>query len=141
VVVSACFSGGFIPPLRDPGTLVITAARHDRRSFGCSDENDFTYFGRAFFKDALPASHSFQEAFEKAERLIRQRELALLETRGEVSEEEFSLPQIAAPAAIRRQVARWWATLTAATPASSRHRPSATEVQREASAKPSFSMR
>ncbi len=137
VVVSACFSGGFIPPLQDPGTLVITAARNDRRSFGCADENDFTYFGRAFFKDALPASHSFREAFEKAERLVRERELALLGARGEVSETEFSLPQIAAPAAIRRQLERWWATLPA--PDAARRR--APDAQREASARPSFSMR
>ena len=32
----------------DDGTMVITAARHDRQSFGCADENEFTYFGRAY---------------------------------------------------------------------------------------------
>lgn len=108
VVVSACYSGGFIPALADDGTLVITAARHDRRSFGCADENDFTYFGRAFFHDALPGSSSFEEAFHKAERLIRERELALLSAHGEASEQDFSLPQIASPRGIRRQLARWW---------------------------------
>ena len=112
VVVSACYSGGFIPALADSGTLVITAARHDRRSFGCADENDFTYFGRAFFHDALPDSPSFEEAFRKAERLIRERELALLGAHRELSERDFSLPQIAAPRAIRRQLAKWRAGLT-----------------------------
>jgi hypothetical protein len=72
VVISACYSGGFIDALKDGHTLVITAARHDRTSFGCSDENDFTYFGRAFFKEALPQSGSFQEAFRRAEKLITQ---------------------------------------------------------------------
>ena len=45
--------------------MVITAARADRTSFGCADENDFTYFGRAFFNEALPASGSFFEAFHQ----------------------------------------------------------------------------
>ena len=37
VVVSACYGGGFIEPVKGTRTLVITAARHDRRSFGCAD--------------------------------------------------------------------------------------------------------
>ena len=49
-----------------------SSARADRASFGCADENDFTYFGRAFFKEALPQSSSFEEAFEKATVLIAQ---------------------------------------------------------------------
>jgi hypothetical protein len=66
MVVSACYSGGFIDPLKDDHTLVITAARHDRRSFGCSDDSEFTYFGEVLFKDTLPQSASFQDAFAKA---------------------------------------------------------------------------
>jgi hypothetical protein len=50
IVVSACYSGGFIDPLQDDRALVITASRPDRRSFGCADESYFTYFGRAFSK-------------------------------------------------------------------------------------------
>ncbi len=111
VVVSACYSGGFMGPLDDPGTLLITAARHDRRSFGCADENDFTYFGRAFFQDALPRSASFQEAFTVARQLIREREIAVLKASGQVSEQDFSLPQIVAPAPITRHLADWWRSL------------------------------
>ena len=37
IVVSACYAGGFIDALKDDRTLIITAARHDRRSFGCAD--------------------------------------------------------------------------------------------------------
>src|SRR3546814_8238085 len=47
VVVNACYSGGFVPPLRGPGTLVLTAARSDRSSFGCGSDSDITYFGKA----------------------------------------------------------------------------------------------
>ena len=53
VFVSACYSGGFIEPLKDPYTLIATAAAPDKQSFGCSNTNDFTYFGEAFFKDQL----------------------------------------------------------------------------------------
>lgn len=74
IVVSACYSGGFIAPLKDDHTLVITAARSDRTSFGCADDNDFTYFSEAFFKDALPRSTSFGAAFERAKLLVKARE-------------------------------------------------------------------
>src|SRR5262249_43766878 len=33
VVVSACYSGGFVEPLKDANTLVITASAGDRNSF------------------------------------------------------------------------------------------------------------
>ncbi|WP_049721347.1 C13 family peptidase [Gilvimarinus polysaccharolyticus] len=66
IIVSACYSGGFIEPLKAPEHLIITAARDDRTSFGCSDEDTMTYFGRAFFEQALPAEQGFVEAFYKA---------------------------------------------------------------------------
>jgi hypothetical protein len=106
VVVSACYSGAFIDPLKDDYTLVITASRHDRRSFGCDDENDFTYFGEAFFKDALPRSASFQEAFASAEQAVRARELADIKD-GRPDEEHHSLPQIHSAQPIEAQLRRW----------------------------------
>jgi len=76
VVVSACYSGGFIPRLADPDTLVITAADADRNSFGCNDTNDLTDFGRAYFDEALRETRSFTEAFERAKATIAAREAA-----------------------------------------------------------------
>ncbi|MDQ8036648.1 MAG: C13 family peptidase [Pedobacter sp.] len=108
VVISACYSGGFLDPLKDDGTLVITAARKDRASFGCADENDFTYFGRAFFKEALPQSQSFQQAFEKASALVREWELRDMKEAGKVDEKEFSLPQMQNPPAIEKKLKDWW---------------------------------
>src|SRR5947208_7961314 len=35
VIISACYSGVFIPPLANPNSLVITAADADHASFGC----------------------------------------------------------------------------------------------------------
>ncbi len=75
LVVSSCYSGGFITSLQDDHTLVITAAAEDRTSFGCSNERKFTYFGEAYFKDALGnGTSSFVDAFYQARELISQRE-------------------------------------------------------------------
>lgn len=74
VVISACYSGGFIDALKDDNTLVIAAAAPDKNSFGCSNEADFTYFGKAYFDEALRQTYSFVEAFEKARPLIAARE-------------------------------------------------------------------
>jgi hypothetical protein len=76
VVVSACYSGGFIDALRDDHTLVLTAAAADRQSFGCAHENDFTYFGKAYFDQALRRELDFTAAFALAEQAIAQREAA-----------------------------------------------------------------
>jgi hypothetical protein len=76
LVVSACYSGGFIPDLQDDYTLVITASAADRNSFGCSDRNEWTDFGRAYFDEALRQTHSFTEAFDLAAARIAEREQA-----------------------------------------------------------------
>jgi hypothetical protein len=74
IVISACYAGAFIKPLEDPDTIVIAAAAADRTSFGCSDDRDMTYFGEAFYRDALPAAKTLQEAFERAKAAIAVRE-------------------------------------------------------------------
>jgi hypothetical protein len=74
VIVSACYSGGFVEPLKGEGTAVITASAADRNSFGCSNEAEWTYFGKAYFDEALRGTYSFTEAFEKAKPVIAERE-------------------------------------------------------------------
>jgi hypothetical protein len=76
VVVSACFSGAFVEPLARDETIVITAASKTRSSFGCSDDRDLTYFGEAFFRDALPGAARLRDAVEASRRRIRVRERA-----------------------------------------------------------------
>jgi len=76
LVVSACYSGGFVEPLRDANTAIVTAADATSSSFGCAHGNDFTYFGRAFFNDALARTFSLTEAFEVARRAVAERERA-----------------------------------------------------------------
>ena len=86
IVVSACFSGGFIEPLRDDNTLIITASSAERSSFGCNPGRDFTFFGEAYFRDALARTRSFAQAFEIAKAAVSKQEAA--------ERLEASLPQM-----------------------------------------------
>ncbi len=76
LVISACYAGAFIEPLRDANTVIITAAAPDRMSFGCNDRRALTYFGEAFYRDALPGAASLREAFDLAVADIERRERA-----------------------------------------------------------------
>jgi len=58
VVVSACFSGIFVPALEGPNRMVLTAARPDRTSFGCGQANRYTYFDGCFLQ-SLANAHDF----------------------------------------------------------------------------------
>jgi Peptidase C13 family len=74
VVVSACYSGIFIPVLKDDSTLVMTAADSRHSSFGCDDSRDLTYFGEALLKDSLPHACSLTAAYDDMARIIHRRE-------------------------------------------------------------------
>jgi hypothetical protein len=99
VVISACFSGGFLDALRDPRTLIITAARADRPSFGCGVASDITWFGQALLAEALNETLDFGAAFAIAKAAIRQRE--------EAQDEPPSHPQIDFGKQIAVQLQRW----------------------------------
>ncbi|MDN5782601.1 MAG: C13 family peptidase [Luteimonas sp.] len=103
VAISACYSGGFIPALHDAHTLVVTAARTDRASFGCGSESDATFFGRAWLVDGLNSSTSFIGAYHIAAAEISQWE----NEDGETS----SLPQIDAGDAIVHRLRAWQSQL------------------------------
>lgn len=105
IVISACYSGGFIDALRGPRTLVITAARADRTSFGCGNSANATWFGQAFLIDGLNHNANFRRAYLRARHQIDEREQA----------EEFdpSEPQWMAGKAIAAHLAHWAETLPA----------------------------
>jgi hypothetical protein len=103
VVVSACYSGGFIPALRDPRTLVITAARSDRTSFGCGSDSRITWFGKAFLTEALDQTNDFHDAFLRARRTIAGWEHRDHDTPSE--------PQYWAGTLIQKKLDAWRATL------------------------------
>lgn len=44
VIMSACFSGVFVRPLAQPNRMILTAARPDRTSFGCGQDDKYPYF-------------------------------------------------------------------------------------------------
>jgi hypothetical protein len=72
VIVSACYAGGFIDPLKDERSLIITAADATSESFGCGFGENYTWFGEAFIDLALRRTFSFTKAFDKARGTIRQ---------------------------------------------------------------------
>jgi len=108
VVVSACYSGGFIDDLRTPETLVITAARTDRTSFGCGSTSQITYFGKAFLTEALNRTTDFREAYRLAAQRIGEWERADQRTPSE--------PQLWAGDRIDAKLAQWRAGLVPGAP-------------------------
>jgi hypothetical protein len=99
VVISACYSGVFIPRLANPDTLVITAADANHPSFGCRDKATWTYSGNAFFNVALRQAESLKDAFVVARSLVKRREVR--------ERFEPSNPQMAGGERIRRTADRF----------------------------------
>lgn len=76
VVVSACYAGQFVAPLQNAHSLVATAAAADKTSFGCSNENDFTWYGEALFADGLAQGEPLLQALQNSRERVAQREAA-----------------------------------------------------------------
>ncbi len=95
IAVSACYAGGWIEPLSNDNTLVMTAADATHTSYGCGSRSELTFFGRALFDEQLRKTHSFEQAFAAAGPIIQQREIEGKKDDG------FSNPQIAVGKDIR----------------------------------------
>ena len=76
VIVSACYSGTFVPPLANDNTVVITAADARNPSFGCAPGREWTFFGDAFFNRSLRPGVDLRSAFNGARLTISEWELA-----------------------------------------------------------------
>jgi hypothetical protein len=76
VIVSSCFSGGFVGPLSTGDTLIVTAASADRPSYGCGSDSQITDFSRALYLKALTRTRSLREAAVQTLDLIRDDEKA-----------------------------------------------------------------
>lgn len=70
LVLSACYSGIFVPRLESPTTAILTAASSDRTSFGCAAENDWTFFGDAMVNRALRKPQPLDKAYAEGSALI-----------------------------------------------------------------------
>ncbi|HEX4695014.1 C13 family peptidase [Sphingomonas sp.] len=104
LILSACFSGIFVPALANDDTALLTAASADRTSFGCQADKDWTFFGDAIINNALRQPVPLASAAENARGLITQ-----WESMGNITP---SQPQVA----IGKNVGVWLTPLEARMP-------------------------
>lgn len=76
VVVSACFSGVFVQGLAKSNRMILTAARPDRTSFGCGQDDKYPYFDDCFLQ-SMPGAHEFAGLAEAVRMCVSQREEAV----------------------------------------------------------------
>ena len=69
-MLQACYSGQFVPALKEARTIVVTAAAADRSSFGCQAGNDWTLFGDALINHALREPAQLQVQLRRASDMI-----------------------------------------------------------------------
>jgi hypothetical protein len=63
VLVSACYSGIFVQPdMLKPNRIILTAARSDRTSFGCSAEENYTYWDGCLI-NSLPTAQTWKSLY------------------------------------------------------------------------------
>jgi hypothetical protein len=74
VIISACFSGVFVPIMADTNRMILTAARPDRTSFGCGISDKYPYFDACMLQE-LPQAHDFADLGPKVQACVAQREL------------------------------------------------------------------
>lgn len=73
IIISACFSGVFLPALEGDNRMILTAARPDRTSFGCTQDARYPYFDACVVKD-LPGAHDFPDLADKVKDCVANRE-------------------------------------------------------------------
>jgi hypothetical protein len=73
VVISACFSGVFVPELAGSNRMVLTAARPDRSSFGCGESDRYPYFD-ACVLETLPKAPDFAALGRAAQGCVQRKE-------------------------------------------------------------------
>jgi len=73
VILSACFSGVFVPALRGPNRFVFTAARRDRSSFGCGESDRYPFFDGCVIED-LPEAADFADLARRVRLCVAGRE-------------------------------------------------------------------
>lgn len=64
IVISACYSGGFINELSNPQTVLITSSDKTDAGLGCTEKTGTTWFTQSFFEDHLKKSLGITAAFK-----------------------------------------------------------------------------
>lgn len=75
VLISACFSGAFLPEIADEDSIIVTAASAATPSFGCAPSSDWTFFGDALINNALRNPVPFDTAVGQAFGLVTEWEM------------------------------------------------------------------
>ena len=74
VLISACYSGVFVgPSMQKKNRIILTAARQDRTSFGCSNENQYTYWDSCLI-DSLPTAENWKVLYGTIQQCVQTKE-------------------------------------------------------------------
>jgi hypothetical protein len=73
-IISACFSGVFVPALAANNRMVLTAARPDRSSFGCGEADRYPYFDDCFLR-SFGKAHDFPQLGRLVQACVAAREI------------------------------------------------------------------
>lgn len=73
IVMSSCYSGQFVAPLKGENRVIMTASRPDRTSFGCGELNQYTFFDDCFLR-AMDISGDFPGLGVGVQECVRVRE-------------------------------------------------------------------
>lgn len=76
VLISACYSGKFIPALKQSNRIIMTAASAQRPSFGCSEDTEYTFWDGCVI-DNLPQSETWQQLAKNVNSCISHKEKTL----------------------------------------------------------------
>uniref|UniRef100_UPI0030FA244C C13 family peptidase n=1 Tax=uncultured Acidovorax sp. TaxID=158751 RepID=UPI0030FA244C len=74
VVLSACYSGAFLEPLRAPNRVVLTATDVHKASFKCQYPGEYTFFADALFNQAGAEQLSITDWMGAAQKSIQAQE-------------------------------------------------------------------
>jgi hypothetical protein len=108
LMISACYSGIFVPVLASDDSIVLTASSADRTSFGCQADNDWTFFGDALINQAMRKPQPLATAASEAGGLI-----GSWERQGKLTP---SQPQVSIGRGARKWLAALERSLPSATP-------------------------
>jgi Peptidase C13 family len=99
LLLSACYSGVFVPELSSDNSVILTAASSNRPSFGCTPGNDWTFFGDALVNNAMRKPQPMAKAADEAAGLIS------------IWESKFGLQASNPQVSIGDNTAKWLAAL------------------------------
>jgi hypothetical protein len=74
ILISACYSGQFInDEMKGASRIILTSARSDRTSFGCSSDFEFPYWDECVFQN-LKEAGTWKSLYEKARACVSVKE-------------------------------------------------------------------